>query len=150
MPVANIRINKALPQIYQVAFGFEQSQTSLFSNDKDFSCSLHGKDPRTTAPPPPKTLSGQFYSVALLQPRPAMGLGLLFEAPVKITPAQIANGGWLFVDFTAGTNPYQAAITANPDLIRTFAAPIPCWAQRRSRCSRPLKLMPRNRITASV
>ena len=54
-----------------------------------------------------------------------MGLGLLFEAPVKITPAQIANGGWLFVDFTAGTNPYQAAITANPDLIRTFAAPIP-------------------------
>ena len=129
IPVASAQIKKSLPPSYQIASGFAQSQSGLFSNDKDFGCSVHGKDPGTSSPPPAKTLSwGQLYSFALRQPRLAMGLGLLFEASVKLTPAQAANGGWLFVNFATGSNPYQVTVAANPDLVRSFAARIPALA----------------------
>jgi len=123
---APLQIRKTLPQSYLIAAGFEQSQNPLFSNDNDFGCAMHQKDPGTNVPKPSNLLSwGQLFSFALRQPRLALGLGLLYEATVQITQAQAKDGGWLFVDFGVGGNPYQADLAGNADLIRVFAARIP-------------------------
>jgi hypothetical protein len=125
-PPAPLQIKKTLPQSYLIAAGFETGQSNLLSNDKDFGCAMHQKDPGTKASKPGKLLSwGQLFSFALRQPQLALGLGLLYEGTVQITQAQAQNGGWLFVSFGLGANPYQADLAGNPDLIRVFATRIP-------------------------
>jgi hypothetical protein len=56
-PASSIRIRKTLPPSYQLAAGLQQGQSGLFSNDRDFGCAMHQKDPGTNAPKPAKLLS---------------------------------------------------------------------------------------------
>lgn len=115
-------IRKALPQSYLDATG---ARTGVIATSTDdFGCAIRATPPDPVTQPVRKTVRwGELISYALRQPRLAAALGLRYELAVPLPdPKPFAEGGWLFVELTAG-DAWTGAAT--PGQIRLYASRIP-------------------------
>ena len=124
LPVAApLRFRKAVTESYRELVGSRQLSPGLVEG-KEYECALHlARDAQPLDPEElPTTLAwGEVLAFALRQPKLAMALGLMGQAPVALPdPAFYERGGWLYIGLRAGGD-----LAGNPGLVSTFAARIP-------------------------
>ena len=120
-------IKKLLTASYTTAFDFSTPRTPYAVLDESYACALRNPCRLQKKPGPPPTTKvswGQIIAAALRQPMAAEHLGLIYPVSVKVDPGIFTDGGWVFARLRSG-GPYSAEVTADPDLLKTFAARIP-------------------------
>lgn len=128
-------IKKLLTASYIGAFNFSTPRTPYAVMDDGYACALRNPCRLQKSPGPSPTTKvcwGQIIASALRQPLAAEKLGLIYPVSVAVDPAIFIDGGWVFATLRA-SGPYAPEVTANPKLLKTFAARIPAMneAQRR-------------------
>lgn len=122
-PVPPPRFRKPVTPSYRDLVGDRQLSAGLADLDA-YDCALH--QAHEAQPPEPVVLPqtwswGEALALALRQPKLAMALGLIAEAPVPLDdPAIFARGGWLYVGLSDAGD-----LAAAPGLVTSFAARIP-------------------------
>ncbi len=120
---APLRFRKAVTESYRELVGSRQLSPGLVDG-KEYECALHLA--RDAQPPDPEDLPatlewGEVLAFALRQPRLAMALGLVGQAPLALPdPAFYERGGWLYLGLDAGGD-----LAGDAGLVSTFAARIP-------------------------
>ena len=96
---------KYLPLSYRDAFHFTRPRTERAAIDDSYACAIDKeKEPADDFHPDNDQVSwGQVFAFCLRQPAIARKCGFIREAFVDLAPGFLANGGWLFVDFEAGS-----------------------------------------------
>lgn len=120
-------IKKLLVPSYTSAFAFSRPRTPYAVLDDSYACALRNpcRLKKTPGPPPTTKVSwGQIIASALRQPMAAEHLGLIYPVSVPLDPLTFADGGWVFATVRPG-GPYSSEVTADPDLLKTYAARIP-------------------------
>ncbi|MCA0237099.1 MAG: hypothetical protein LCH81_12010 [Bacteroidetes bacterium] len=122
-PKATHFARKYLPLSYRDAFHFTRPRTDRAAIDDSYACALDKeKEPAGDFKPDNDQVSwGQVFAFCLRQPAIARKCGFIREAFVDLTPGFLANGGWLFVDFEAGSSYDFADMTA----VKRYAARLP-------------------------
>ncbi len=129
-PPTSARILKPLPNSYLARLPPGSARAASAATPEAFACALRGRQPNFPPDPPPTrpTAWGEVLSHALRNPALARALGLIRDFQINIDPAAFAgSGGWLYVtpgSADDGTG-LQVAWTANPDVVRCYAALIP-------------------------
>jgi hypothetical protein len=127
-------VRKDLPPSFQAAAGFAAADAALFSSGDEYGCDVRGTTPDKT--PVAKGLMqwGEIFSYALRQPLVAQAIGMSYlNLRIPIDPAQVAAGGWLWVeiDTTDSANWYAGLVTSAAGLpyyqqpVRSYAARLP-------------------------
>ncbi len=119
-------ISKYLPDSYRDSFNFDRPSTPFALTDDSYFCMLKDPPIKTFQPPPPSTVSwGRVMGYAIRQPLLASALGLVYDATFTLPdPGSFANGGWLYVNFSSGSD-FSQQIVAKPELMQAYAARIP-------------------------
>ncbi|HZU28153.1 MAG TPA: hypothetical protein VFA04_21665 [Bryobacteraceae bacterium] len=129
-PKNRARILKALPDSFKLAAPFESARSGDIRDVDGFGCSLQGQAPgvNPVLPGPDKSIAwGQVLSYALRQPVLAQALGLIYPLTLNISPALLADGGfvWITLDTANPANPWVNDFTANSDTVKSYSARIP-------------------------
>lgn len=121
----DIAIKKYLPLSYRNSFAFVPGRTPGCVTDDSYSCAIRDVQPVTLRKtPPPEMPWGKALAFALRQPLLATRLGLVYDATLPLPdPTLLKDGGWIYVRLSAASD-YQSLETANPDLVRSYAARI--------------------------
>ncbi len=120
-------VKKLLTASYTAAFNFSTARTPYAVLDDSYACALRNPCRLQKKPGPPPTTKvswGQIIASALRQPLAAEKLGLIYPVRVTLDADVFEDGGWVFAALRSG-GPYAAEATANPNLVRAFAARIP-------------------------
>jgi hypothetical protein len=122
-PKPNHYARKYLPLSYREAFHFTQPKTDRAAIDDSYECAVNKeKEPDLLFVPDNDQVSwGQVFAFCLRQPAIAKKCGFIQEAFVDLTPGFLANGGWLYVDFEAGS----AYDFADKTAVKRYAARLP-------------------------
>lgn len=114
---------KYLPQSYREAFHFTKPRTKHAAIDDSYACALDKEsEPDPLFQPDNEQVSwGQVFAFCLRQPAIAKKCGFIHEGFVDVAPGQLANGGWLYVDFAPDSNYFFADLT----LVKRYAARLP-------------------------
>jgi hypothetical protein len=131
-PPATARILKTLPESYTTAFPFNGPSSRDLSVGDGYGCALRGQappqsqlQPKVTLPPPDTSISwGQVISYALRQPVLAADMGLIYTVQLNVPPADLANGGflWVSLDASSPSNPWVGLPAGE---VKSYAARIP-------------------------
>lgn len=118
---------KYLPLSYREAFHFTKPRTSRAAIDDSYACAIgKEKEPDPLFVPDGDQVSwGQVFAFCLRQPDIARQCGFIQEGFIDLTPGQLANGGWLYVDFVPGSDYHNAA---DPSYCKRYAARLPKMA----------------------
>ena len=119
-------LNKYLPQSYRKSFVFTGPRAAGAVTDDSYHCAIKDNaKPNKAFVVSPDTVSwGEVYAYCLRQPRLAMRLGLVREASFAVDDDLFADGGWLYVDLTAGSA-YATQAQAQFSFLARYAARIP-------------------------
>jgi hypothetical protein len=122
-PQPNHYARKYLPLSYREAFHFTKPKTDRAAIDDSYACAVDKeKEPDPMFVPDNDQVSwGQVFAFCLRQPAIAKKCGFIQEAFVDLTPGFLANGGWLYVDFEAGS----AYDFADKTAVKRYAARLP-------------------------
>jgi hypothetical protein len=127
------QVRKDLPHSWLEATGNQTPNPDLFSSIDGFGCALAAATPSTIPVVPRKIAWGEILSYALRQPLIAQAMGLMYlNVPIPLTPAQGANGGWVWVDidFSDLNNWYSNLhTTKGAAAICTYAARLPALTE---------------------
>lgn len=121
-------IKKLLVPSYIGAFAFSTPRTPYAVLDDSYACALRNpcRLKKTPGSPPSRKVSwGRVIAMAMRQPMVAEQLGLIYSVSVTLAdPETFVDGGWAYITLQS-TDAYAPHVTANPDLLRTYAARIP-------------------------
>ncbi len=130
-PKQQLFIKKYLTPTYRQAFHFTRPRVPEAVIDDSYHCAIKEDKAVNPAfqPSPPDITWGKVYAYCLRHPLLARRVGLIREASFPVEPAAFANGGFLYVTLSAGSD-YLAGL--GPDdhfnFIRHYAARIPALA----------------------
>jgi len=123
-PAPNHFARKYLPNSYREAFNFTKPRTNRAAIDDSYACAI-GKEKEIDPlfkPDNDQVSWGQVFGFCLRQPAIARKCGFIQEGFIDLTPGQLANGGWLYVDFVPGSN-YHNAVDLS--FAKRYAARLP-------------------------
>lgn len=119
-------IKKYLPRSYRESFLFTGPRAEGAVTDDSYHCAVKArKEPNPFFQETPNTVSwGQIYAYCLRHHQLARRLGLVREASFPVEADLFKNGGFLYVDFGAGSE-YAAETAADFTFLKRYAARIP-------------------------
>jgi hypothetical protein len=125
----NLAIRKYLPVSYRESFNFTSPRLRNAVTDDSYQCAMRDDKPDPLFVPGDGKVSwGKVYAHLMRQPQIARAAGLIYNTAVQLSPGDLEQGGWIYVDIlTGGYSAQQAASEApgNDPFIRKYAARIP-------------------------
>lgn len=122
---AGLPLLKAIPDSYKGQFNFTTPKTKAAVSNEAYRCALRDAKKVAGFQKSPDIISwGKVFAFAMRQPLLARELGMIYSTSIEINADHFENGGWLFVDLSAGSS-FADQQVADDSFIKKYAARIP-------------------------